>query len=277
MGRERAEIYRAGLSDPLSLAVAERDRNAVELVREALAENRAMLAFQPVVRSDVPDQPAFHEGLIRIMDRSGRIIPARDFIDQVELDVLGREIDCMALRLGLDVLQRVPALRLSVNMSARSIGYPRWKRILHRALRNDPTLGERLILEITERSAMVMPDIVRAFMSDLQEQGISFALDDFGAGYTSFRYLRDFMFDIIKIDGSFIRDIHRNPDNRALTEALISLARHFDMLAVAEMVETQADADCLAEAGIDGMQGYYFGVPTVRPLWLPDEDSRISA
>lgn len=262
------------MGDPLSVAVSERDRNAIALVRCALAENRAMLAYQPVVQTEAPDQPAFYEGLIRIMDRSGRIIPARDFIDQVETTELGRRIDAKALELGLDVLLRVPGLRLSINMSARSIGYAPWVRNLERGLAQDPTVGERLILEITERSAMGVPDIVQAFMADLQKRGISFALDDFGAGYTSFRYLRDFYFDIVKIDGSFTRGAHKNPDNLALTRALISLARHFDMLTVAESVETDADADCLTEAGVDCMQGYYFGLPTVNPLWLPEDDSR---
>jgi len=185
---------------------------------------------------------------------------------------LGRKIDCKALQLGLEALHRVPTLRLSINMSARSIGYSRWKRVLHRGLKKDPTVAERLILEITERSAMVMPDIVQAFMSDLHAKGISFALDDFGSGYTAFRYLRDFYFDILKIDGSFIRDIHKNPDNQVLTQALISLARHFDMFTVAEFVETEQDAKFLTDAGIDCMQGYYFGVPTVRPYWLADQD-----
>ncbi len=257
--------------DPLSFAVAERDANALELVREALAQERAMLAFQPVVRTDAPEQPAFYEGLIRIMDRTGRIIPARDFMDQVETDVLGREIDSLALKQGLEVLARVPTLRLSINMSARSIGYPRWKENLERGLQKDPTVAERLILEITERSAMVVPDIVQAFMADLQARGVSFALDDFGAGYTAFRYLRDFFFDILKIDGEYIRNIHASPDNLALVRAMVSLGRHFDMLTVAEMVETEADAACLSDSGIDCMQGYYFGVPTIRPIWLPDD------
>jgi EAL domain-containing protein (putative c-di-GMP-specific phosphodiesterase class I) len=111
----------------------------------------------------------------------------------------------------------------------------------------------------------------------MQSQGVSFAMDDFGAGYTAFRYLRDFYFDILKIDAGFIRGIHKNPDNQALVRALVSLAQHFDMFTVAESVETAADADYLARAGIDCMQGYYFGVPTVRPLWLPDEAEKRSA
>lgn len=256
-----------GMSDPLSIAVAERDRNAPQLVAEALRENRVMLAFQPIVQTAAPDRPAFYEGLIRIMDRTGRIIPAQDFIDGVETSDLGRKIDCKALQLGLITLQQEPTLRLSINMSARSIGYAPWKQVLTNGLKDDPTIAERLILEITERSAMVMPDVVQAFMSDLQAMGISFALDDFGAGYTAFRYLRDFYFDILKIDGTFIRGIHKNPDNQVLTKALISLARHFEMFTVAEFVETEQDARFLTEAGIDCMQGYYFGAPTVRPHW----------
>ena len=262
-----------GISDPLTLAVDERDRNAPQLVAEALRENRVMLAFQPIVQTAAPDRPAFYEGLIRIMDRTGRIIPAQDFIDGVETSELGRKIDCKALQLGLITLQQEPTLRLSINMSARSIGYAPWKQVLTNGLKDDPTIAERLILEITERSAMVMPDIVQAFMSDLQAMGISFALDDFGAGYTAFRYLRDFYFDILKIDGTFIRGIHKTPDNQVLINALFSLVRHVEMFTVAEFVETEQDARFLAEAGIDCMQGYYFGVPTVRPHWVIDRDN----
>ncbi len=261
------------ISDPLTIAVTERDNLALDLVARALDENRVMLAYQPIMQTKAPERPAFYEGLIRIMDRTGRIIPARDFIDQVEMTELGRKIDCKALQLGLAALAREPALRLSINMSARSIGYNRWKRVLNRGLAKDPTIAERLILEITERSAMIMPDIVQAFMSEYQKKGVSFALDDFGAGYTAFRYLRDFYFDILKIDGGFIRDIHKSPDNQVLTKALISLAKHFEMFTVAEFVETRQDAEFLTRAGIDCMQGYYFGIPTIHPYWMKDQDS----
>jgi len=258
--------------NPLEFAIADRDSKAVELVRQGLKDNRAMLAYQPVVQASAPAQPAFYEGLIRIMDKSGRIIPAADFIDAVEMIELGRQIDCTSLQLGLEALAAVPTLRLAINMSARSIGYGPWKRTLKRGLRKDPTIGERLILEITERSAMVMPDAVRKFMTGLQRQGVSFALDDFGAGYTSFKHLRDFSFDILKIDGSFIQGIHDNADNQVLTAALISLAQHFEMYTVAEFVESEQDIEFLVNSGIDCMQGYFFGVPTVRPLWLRDRE-----
>ena len=95
-------------------------------------------------------------------------MPARDFIGAVETSEPGRIIDCLALEMGLAALAEEPALRLAINMSARSIGYPRWKRTLAHGLDGDATVAERLILEITEASAMLMPDIVQVFMDDLQ-------------------------------------------------------------------------------------------------------------
>ena len=83
---------------------------------------------------------------------------------------------------------KVPNLRLSINMSARSIAYQPWMRVLNRFLKQDPSLAKRLILEITERSTMLVPELVARFMNDLQARGISFALDDFGAGHTAFRH-----------------------------------------------------------------------------------------
>lgn len=259
--------------DPLTAAVSMQDRETLRMVEQALLRRQVMLAFQPVVVSADPSRIAFHEALIRIMDETGRIIPAKDFIDAVETKELGRRIDCAALELGLAELIAQPGLRLSINMSARSIGYARWMNILADGLARDPSVGERLILEITESSAMLMPDIVTAFMEDLHNRNVSFALDDFGAGYTSFRYLREFYFDILKIDGQFIKGIARDADNQALTRALVSIGQHFDMLTVAEMVETKADYDWLAMSGIDCLQGFYFAAPTIRPAWR-DQNKR---
>jgi EAL domain-containing protein (putative c-di-GMP-specific phosphodiesterase class I) len=160
-------------------------------------------------------------------------------------------------------------LRLAINMSARSIGHPAWMKALNRGLAIDETIADRLILEITESSAMQMPELVTVFMEDLQARGVSFALDDFGAGYTSFRYLREFYFDILKIDGQFIRGIAHNPDNQALTKSLLDIARHFEMFTVAESVENAQDAEYLNQIGVECMQGYYYGAPTVNPPWGP--------
>lgn len=252
-------------SDPLSYAVSVRDLDTIKMVRSALVEGRALLAYQPVVKAEDTKQVAFFEGLIRLKDPSGRHIPAYEFIHAVEDTELGRELDCVSLDLGLRALAAEPKLRLSINMSARSIGYKKWRILLEQALDLQPLLAKRLILEVTEASAMTMPELVIDFMQDMQGRGVSFALDDFGSGQTSFRYLRDFFFDILKIDGQFIKDLAHNADNQVLVQALISISAHFEMFIVAEAVETPADAKLLVDLGIDCMQGYHFGAPTVSP------------
>ena len=260
-----------GADNPLNAAVASRDRGTLDMVAQAIKNNQAMLAFQPVVIAGDPGRVGFYEGLIRVLDETGRIIPAREFMPIVERAELGREIDVVALNLGLKTLHKNPSLRLSINMSARSIGYHRWMQTLQRWIKRDSTLGERLILEITESSAMDQPELVIDFMARLRRSNISFALDDFGSGYTALKYLKNFLFDVLKIDMMFCDGIAEDPDMQVLTRAITDIGQHFDMLVVAEGVERQADADMLTQMGVDCLQGYYFAAPSIRPDWLRDE------
>lgn len=267
MGQRDPKVLEPRLASPLDFAVHQRTTAAIEMVRTALDKGNAKLAYQPIVSTSGSNRVAFYEGLIRMIDTEGRVIPAGDFIDKVEDMELGRQIDCRALSLGLRALKNNPGIRLSVNMSARSIGYPKWMSILQKHIRNHPDAVERLILEITETSAMTMPELVISFMEELQQCGITFALDDFGAGFTAFRHLRDFSFDIVKLDGQFIRGVADSPDNQVLLGALVSVAHHFDMLSVAESVETEADAEWLSRAGVDCLQGYLYGAPQLKVNW----------
>ena len=253
--------------NPLDFAASKRDEPILHTVQRAVQNKQVLLAYQPVVHSHHPDKASFYEGLIRVLDDSREIIAAKEFIPIVETLELGRILDCFALELGLEALAAEPTLRLSINMSARSIGYPKWSEILDEGLAKDPTCAERLILEITEGSAMLMPDLVIVFMADLHRRGISFALDDFGAGYTAFRFFKDFQFDIVKIDGQFINDIHKDPDNQVLCAALQSVAKQFNMFTVAEHVEKVEEMSYLQSIGIDCLQGYYLGKPQVVSEW----------
>lgn len=247
--------------DPLQYAVAMRDNDVLSLVRTALDAGNAQLAFQPVVTTGDHGRIAFYEGLIRLHDATGRVIPAQHFMSDVADTELGRDIDCAGLRLAFNMLAANPSLRLSVNMSARSIGDGEWRDVLRTRLDAQPRLGERLILEIGESSAMQLHEVVIRFMNELQPHGVAFALDDFGAGFTAFRFLKDFFFDLVKIDRHFIRDIQASPDNQVLTEALITVTHQFEMFAVAQGVETAAEVAVLQALGVDCMQGYHFGIP----------------
>ena len=262
------------MASPLGVAISAGDQETIAMVKEAVRTRRLRLAYQPVVLTRDTGRVAFYEGLIRVQEPNGRIIPAGDFINAAEGHELGREIDCAALEYGLATLAKHPQLRISINMSARSIGYPRWMWVLKKALDQNPTVGERLILEITESSAMLVPELVLAFMDEVQRKGVAFALDDFGSGFTAIRYFKDFLFDILKIDSQFIRNIHRDPDNQALTGVLLSIGRHFEMFTVAEGVESPEEAACLQALGVDCQQGYLYGAPTVKPPWQEAERQR---
>lgn len=247
--------------DPLHWAMASRDADILNLVREALAAGRAQLAFQPIVMAQNRGTIAFHEGLVRLRDHAGRVIPAAHFMPVIEEMDLGREIDTATLDLAFRMLRHNPAMRLSINVSARSLGDGAWRRTLESGLRERGALGDRLIFEISESSAMMLHEVVIRFMAEMQPRGVAFALDGFGAGLTAFRHLKDFFFDLVKIDKSFARGIADDPDNQVLAEALITVAQQFEMFAVADGVEDAADADYLQSIGADCLQGYHFGVP----------------
>ena len=256
-----------GLSSPFDMAVSQADRETLALVRAAIDARRVRLAFQPVVMSADIGRIAFSEGLVRVLDATGRIIPARDFMGAVERHEMGREIDCLALEQGLATLTRHPDLRISVNVSARSIGYPRWQRVLRKGLAGAPTVAERLILEIGEESAMTVPETLAAFMAEMQKEGVAFALDDFGGGTTALGRLRDFYFDFAKIDASAVRRIDRDAEVQALAAALVGVARAFGMVTVAVAVETAGEGEVLRSLGVDCLQGYLFGAPSLKPAW----------
>lgn len=248
-------------SSPLDYAVTRRDGDVMAMVRHALETGNTQLAFQPVVTAMNTRKVAFYEGLIRLRDEGGRVIPAHQFMGNIEEDDLGREIDCASLSLGIRMLRQNPSMRISINTSARSMADGMWRDILTRELSADPHLGARLILEISESSAMLLHEVLVRFMAQMQPLGVAFALDGFGAGMMSFRYLHDFFFDLVKIDRCFVRDIQSSPDNQVLAEALLMVARQFEMLTVAEGVETEEEANVLRQIGAECLQGYLFGAP----------------
>lgn len=254
-----------GTASPLDVAGTVADRETLVMVAEALRLRRMRLAFQPAVYSADASIIGFYEGFIRLLDPKDHVIPARDFMGAVERQELGREIDCAALQMGLATLQRNPGIRVAVNMSARSVGYQPWIKVLRQALKQSPRLADGLILEINEASAMAVPDVLLPFMEEMRETGLVFSLDDFGAGLSSLPLLRDFQFEIAKIEGSVIRGIEKNIDNQPVVKSAIAIAREFEMFLVAEAVETEAEANWLRDNGVGCLQGYLFGAPTVVP------------
>ena len=232
-------------------------------VARALAQGRLTFHYQPVVRADNPRFVAFHEMLARLRLPDGKLLAAGAFLPLVGEGELGREIDRLALREALAALAADPRLRLSINVSPRTMGDPDWLASLAAETRRSVT--GRLILEVTEDSAIAEVDQTRDFMTHARSFGCAFALDDFGAGATGFRHFRELRFDLVKLDGDFARGIHRMRDAQVLVECLAAVARHFEMMVVAERIEEEADAQWLRGQGVDCFQGYLFGRPAEQP------------
>ena len=232
-------------------------------VSKALNDNRVELFYQPIVRSGSNNFVAFYEGLARIKMPDGAIISAGQFMPFIENTPLGTKLDRSILRLALKQLTDNPDIRLSINMSVLSMKDSGWLAILESA---STSICDRLIIEITEGAAMSDVELTTAFMHRVRRKHCSIALDDFGTGATSFRYFKDFLFDFVKIDGLFIRDLSYDKDNQVLVQALIDISKHFDMVTVAEFIETDGEAEMAAKLGVDCLQGYLIGEPAAKPV-----------
>lgn len=270
MRRREKIVLERGMKNPLGYVEERIARASPDLVAKALHDGACALAFQPIVLASDTEKTAYFEGLIRIFDEENRVIPARDFIHQVENSEVGRLIDLRALGKAIVTLRRVPGLHLAINTSARSIGYAPWTDKLQGAIRKDPDLAGRLTIEITETSVMQLPEIASRFINDMKPKGLRFSLDDFGAGLTSFRILRDIPFESLKIDGCFCLGISQSTQNQPVVLGMIAMARHLGMNIIAENVEHKADMQWLQAAGVNAMQGYLFGMPRLNMKWAKD-------
>ena len=236
---------------------------AAQLAMGALRDGDLVIAYQPVVSASGNNRAAFYECLVRVREHSGVLIAAAEFMPAMEQLGLATLIDRQVLVLALEALSRQPGIRISINIFPQTMQDAQWMILFDEGTRRDPTLAERLIIEVTETAAMLEPARTLDFMARLRRKGCAFALDDFGMGHTSFGSLRDFRFDIIKIDGSFITDVTTNADSRFFVAKLVEIGTHFDMMTVAEFVQGPADARILRDLGVEYFQGFYFGTPSL--------------
>lgn len=142
--------------------------------------------------------------------------------------------------------------------------------MLRRGLKRRDDIAERLILEISEKSVLQLPDLITDFMQEWLIQDVCFAMDDFGGGLTSFAHFRDFDFQFIKLDGSYSRNIAQSSDNQVLASAIAAICSRFGIAPIASRVERVEDAETLHRLGLPYLQGYLFGAPSIDPPWYAD-------
>jgi diguanylate cyclase (GGDEF)-like protein len=263
--------------EPSSLQENLRQRNIqiADEVISALDENRMRLVLQPVVACRT-GKPAFYECLLRIKQADGSLNASAGFIEIAEQLGLSRLIDRRTLELAMALLRQHGDLVLSLNVSALTCNDHEWLVALHKLSGGQKSILSRLIVEITETTAIGDMDQTVAFADALRELGCRVAIDDFGAGYTSFRNLKHIEANLVKIDGGFVKNLAADPTDRIFIKMLAELASALGMDTVAEWVSDEATVKMLGDLGITYMQGFHCGTPT-DPDQLPQTDKAASA
>ncbi|OPZ00609.1 diguanylate cyclase [Bradyrhizobium sacchari] len=274
--RRRAGSFAAWRPDATRDAQRRVNIRVTDEIVTALNERRIKLAYEPVV-SAVSRQRAFHECLVRMDQGDGQVLLAPDIVPVAERLGLIRLVDHRVLELVVAELAAAPDVSLSLNISPDTTMDPDWWAGIESLMLAHPGVAERLIVEITETVAIQDIDDVRGFVTRLKNFGSRIAIDDFGAGYTSFRNLRKLGVDIVKIDGAFVQNITHSADDRAFVQTLIDLARRLDIKTVAEWVQDEEAANMLRDWGCDYIQGRLIGLASAERPWGASADSVLPA
>jgi len=251
-------VYKRG-----SAAFQEREAelNLVERLSGPNATDGMFLEMQPIMSLSAPMESLNFEVLLRMHEPDGRVAPAGPLIAAAEKSGRAGVIDRWVLNTTLGWIEdNVEGLKntrfVCMNLSGASLNDERFVQDTLEILSRYTHVASRLCMEITESVALHDLDNTRRFIDQVRNFGVKVALDDFGAGYTSFSYLKELPADVLKIDGNFIVNINAHPANVAIVEAIVNLAANLGMKTIAEWAEDAATIRTLAEIGVDYVQGF---------------------
>ena len=261
-GRNRAKFYVEGdmSRERMGTQLAWKSR-----IVEALENDLFELAFQPIAAL-VDGNVHHYETLVRMRDSEGGMLMPGSFIPTAEQFGLIGRVDRAIISKALCHLAALPdelsAVGISINLSGMSVGDEEIFHLIESELRRTGLDPKRVTFEVTETAACAQMSKAAEFISRIRQLGCQISLDDFGVGFSSFSYLKNLHVDILKIDGSFIRDIMRSRDDQLFVKALVDVARGMGIRTIAEFVENAGTVEILRRLGVDYVQGFYVGRPT---------------
>ncbi|MEP6666547.1 MAG: GGDEF domain-containing phosphodiesterase, partial [Nocardioidaceae bacterium] len=233
-------------------------------ITEAIADDRFVLQAQPVMGAR-EGEIVGAELLLRMVDEDGEVVPPGRFLYIAERLGLVTQLDTWVSGQAIALLEQVGRLNtdfhLEVNLSGHSIGDPELTNFLCTRIPEADIDPSRLLFEMSETAAVANIETARDFAAQLANLGCRFALDDFGAGFGSFYYLKHLPFDVVKIDGEFIEKSPTNTTDRLIVASIVSIARGLGKTTIAEFVSSEAILTACRELGVDLVQGYHVGRP----------------
>lgn len=277
LGRNRYALF-----DPEANALRNTHKRThwAKKLRDALDQDRITLFAQAVVRlSD--RRITHHEILLRILDSNGTYIAPGNFLEIAESLGIVQEIDlCVITKVLAHIKQQGQAgarVRYFVNVSGVSMSSAAWTERVAAILAKSGVKPNQLVLEITETAALSQIDVTLKFIRRIKELGCRIALDDFGAGFSSFYYLKQFDVDYLKIDGNFIRNLASDNGSRLFVKALNDVAQGLKKQVIAEWVEDAEALEILVEMGTEYGQGYLFQKPGLLENQLPGQAAALTS
>lgn len=262
-GKNTWRMYR---EDALSTKQMLARLNWNERIEDALESDLLRLHFQGVFHCG-SGALSHVEALVRMVDRDDptRVVMPGSFIPVAEKTGKILDIDRWVITACTATLARFPGVSaIALNVSGRSLNEPTLPRFITDALKNAGLDPRRLIVELTETSAVSDLHDAQRFIDSMRGNGVRVCLDDFGSGFSSFAYLKHLDVDMLKIDGQFIRDLPNDRDNQVFVKAIVDVARGLKKLTVAECVEDAGTLEMLRGLGVDLAQGYYLEEPTAQ-------------
>lgn len=254
-------------------ALSERDqeRELLQRLDAPKAPDGLFLLMQPIIALADPYGSLNFEVLLRMRDSHQNVIPAGRLIGAAErsgrISVIDRWVLTEVLRWLSTHRDKIPATRFAcMNLSGGSLNDERFIQDAFAILADYPDVASLVCIEITESVALHDLSNTRRFIEGVRKHGARIALDDFGAGYTSFSYLKELPADLLKIDGEFVRGVALHPADLSIVEAIVQLARNLGMRSLAEWAEDRATVEALASVGVDYVQGF----AVARPM-LPEK------
>ena len=263
-GRNRFAMNETGAAHPGQVS----RRTEVELIRTALDEDRMLLYCQPILDLKT-NQVCQYEALVRLQTGVGSepLLPS-SFLYVAERFNLIQEIDCWVAQRAIELIAEYgragQRLVLHVNLSGKSIGDARVAACIEEAISRAGIDPACLVVELTETTAITNIEDAKTFAHRLHARGCGLALDDFGAGFGSFSYLKSLPFDYVKIDGDFIHGLATSPMDQLVVQAIVGIARGLGKKTIAEFVPDEVTGRLLEKSGVDFAQGYHVG--PARPV-----------
>ncbi|WP_456404404.1 EAL domain-containing protein [Hydrogenimonas sp.] len=238
---------------------AEKNLQTLRMIKKAIENRKIICHFQPIIDNQTL-QIHKYESLVRLIDENGNVLSPYFFIETAKRSKFYAKITSMVLENAFLALDRTDK-RISINLSALDIEKRSSREKIYRLLEEHKAKASRVVFELLEDENVKDFEQIKSFISTVKEMGVTIAVDDFGTGYSNFERLLDYQPDILKIDGSLIKNIETSQLSLSVVKTVVAFAREQKIKTVAEFVENERIFSIIKELGVDYSQGYHFGKP----------------